>query len=67
VEKWRAVVPIVLALVIAVVASVLIYKWMKKQTAPKEIAKIEEVNIKQVAVAKVNLPAGTNIFQTPKS
>ncbi len=60
-EKWRAVVPIVLALVIAVVASVLIYKWMKKQTAPKEIAKIEEVNIKQVAVAKVNLPAGTKV------
>ena len=28
--KWRAVVPIVLALVIAVVASVLIYNWMKK-------------------------------------
>jgi len=59
--KWRAVVPIVLALVIAVVASVLIYKWMKKQTAPKEVAKIEEVNIKQAAVAEVNLPAGTKV------
>ena len=59
--KWRAVVPIVLALVIAVVASVLIYKWMKKQTAPKEVAKIEEVKIKQAAVAEVNLPAGTKL------
>ena len=59
--KWRAVVPIVLALVIAVVASVLIYKWMKKQTAPKEVAKIEEVKIKQAAVAQVNLPAGTKL------
>jgi len=59
--KWRAVVPIVLALVIAVVASVLIYKWMKKQTAPKEVAKVEEVNIKQAAVAQVNLPAGSKL------
>jgi pilus assembly protein CpaB len=59
--KWRAVVPIVLALVIAVVASVLIYKWMKKQTAPKEVAKIEEVKIKQAAIAEVNLPAGTKV------
>ena len=59
--KWRAVVPIVLALVIAVVASVLIYKWMKKQTAPKEVAKIEDVKIKQAAIAEVNLPAGTKL------
>ena len=60
-ERWRAVVPIVLALVIAVVASVLIYKWMKKQTAPKEVAKIEEVTIKQAAVAEINLPMGTKL------
>jgi pilus assembly protein CpaB len=59
--KWRAVVPIVLALVIAVVASVLIYKWMKKQTAPKEVAKVEEVKLKQAAVAEVNLPAGSKL------
>ena len=59
--KWKAVVPIVLALVIAVVASVLIYKWMKKQTAPKEVAKIEKVNIKQAAIAEVNLPLGTKL------
>ena len=59
--KWRAVVPVVLALVIAVAASVLIYKWMKKQTAPKEVAKIEEVTIKQAAVAEINLPMGTKL------
>ena len=60
-ERWRAVVPIVLALVIAVIASFLIYKWMKKQTAPKEVAKIEEVKIKQAAIAEVNLPMGIKL------
>jgi pilus assembly protein CpaB len=59
--KWRAVVPIVLALLVAVVASVLIYKWMKKQTAPKEVAKIEEVKLKEAATAEVNLPVGTQL------
>jgi pilus assembly protein CpaB len=60
-EKWRVVVPVALALVIAVVASVLIYKWMKKQTVPKKVAKVEEVKIKQAAVAEINLPAGTKL------
>ena len=60
-DRWRAVVPIVLALVVAVVASVLIYKWMKKQTAPKEVAKIEEVRLKEAATAEVNLPVGTQL------
>ncbi|MBW2620487.1 MAG: Flp pilus assembly protein CpaB [Deltaproteobacteria bacterium] len=58
-ERWRAVVPIVLALVIAVVASVLIYKWMKKQTAPEKVA--EKAKIVQIAVAEVEIPAGTKL------
>ena len=60
-DRWRAVLPIVLALVVAVVASVFIYKWMKKQTAPKEMAKIEEVKLKEVAIAEVDLPVGTQL------
>jgi len=60
-DRWRAVVPIVLALVVAVVASVFIYKWMKKQTAPKEVAKIEEVKLKEAAIAEVDLPVGTQL------
>ena len=60
-DRWRAVVPIVLALVVAVVASVFIYKWMKKQTAPKEMAKIEEVKLKEAAIAEVDLPVGTQL------
>ena len=54
--RWRAIIPIVLALVVAVVASFLLYKWMKQQTAPKKEAKVKTI---QVAVAEVELPAGT--------
>jgi pilus assembly protein CpaB len=60
-DRWRAVLPIVLALVVAVVASVFIYKWMKKQTAPKEMAKIEDVKLKEAAIAEVDLPVGTQL------
>jgi len=59
--KWRAVIPIVLALMIAVVASYFIYNYVKKQVAPKEVAKMEEVKISQAAIAMVELPAGTKI------
>jgi pilus assembly protein CpaB len=59
--KWRAVIPIVLALMIAVVASYFIYKYVKKQVAPKEVAKMEEVSIRQAAIAMVELPAGTKL------
>ena len=57
-ERWRAIVPIVLALLVAVVASFLLYKWMKKQTAPKKVAKVETF---QVAVAEVDILPGTKL------
>jgi pilus assembly protein CpaB len=56
--RWRAVVPIVLALVVAVVASFLLYKWMKKQTAPKKVAEVKTV---QVVVAEVDLYPGMKL------
>jgi pilus assembly protein CpaB len=56
--RWRAVVPIVLALVVAVVASFLLYKWMKKQTAPKKVAEVKTV---QVVVAEVDLHPGMKL------
>lgn len=59
--KWRAVIPIVLALMIAVVASYFIYKYVKQQVAPKEVAKMEEVKIRRAAIAMVELPAGTQL------
>ncbi|MEA1946070.1 MAG: Flp pilus assembly protein CpaB [Thermodesulfobacteriota bacterium] len=57
-ERWRVFVPIALAVIVAVVGSVLLYKWMKKQTAPKRVAKVESL---QVAVAEVEIPAGTKL------
>ena len=59
--KWRAVIPIVLALIIAVFASYFIYKYVKKQVAPKEVAKMEEVKIRRAAIAMMELPAGTQL------
>ena len=59
--KWRAVIPIVLALIIAVVASYFIYNYVKKQVAPKEVEKMEEVKVRQAAIAMVELPAGTQL------
>lgn len=60
-ERWRALVPIALALIVAVVASIFIYNWMKKQVAPKEEVVKEELKTVGVAVAKVNLNPGTKI------
>ncbi len=60
-ERWRAVIPIALALIVAVVASVFIYSWMKKRIAPKEVRVKEEIKTLNVAVAKINLNPGTKI------
>jgi pilus assembly protein CpaB len=56
--RWRAVVPIVLALVVAVVASFLLYKWMKKQTVPKKVAEVKTV---EVVVAEVDRHPGMKL------
>jgi pilus assembly protein CpaB len=58
--RWRAAIPIVLALVVALTASVFLYRWTKKRMAP-EVAVKEKVQTVQVAVAKVGLHAGTKL------
>ena len=58
--RWKAVIPIVLALVVALIASFFLYRWTKKRVGP-EVAEEKEVKIVKVAVAKVRLPAGTEI------
>ncbi len=60
-ERWRAIIPIALALIVAVIASVFIYNWMQKQMAPKEVIVKEELKTVDVAVAKINLNPGTKI------
>ncbi|UCD32920.1 MAG: hypothetical protein JSV38_03315 [Desulfobacterales bacterium] len=60
-ERWRALIPITVALIIAVVASYLIYDWMKKRTAPREEVVKEEIRTIDVVVAKANLNPGRKI------
>ena len=60
--KYKAIIPIVLALVIAVSGSVFLYKWLKMETAPKEVVKTEtETQTVPVAVTAVDLQWGTKL------
>ena len=58
--KWKAMIPIVLAFVVAATASMFTYKWLKKETAPTEVVKVETEAV-PVAVAAVDLCWGTKL------
>ena len=58
--KWKAMIPIVLAFVVAATASVFTYKWLKKETAPKAVVKVDSKAV-AVAVAAVDLPWGAKL------
>jgi pilus assembly protein CpaB len=58
--KWKAMIPIVLAFVVAATASMFTYKWLKKRTAPTEVVKVESEAV-PVAVAAVDLCWGTKL------
>jgi pilus assembly protein CpaB len=58
--KLKAVIPIMLALVIALLGSVFLYNWLRVQTAPKEVV-ASEVETVPVTVAALDLPLGTKL------
>ena len=58
--KWKAVLPIVLALLIALSGSVFLYRWLQAQTKPKEVVKVESEAV-PIAVTAVDLAWGTKI------
>jgi len=58
--KWKVIVPIALALVIATLVTIFVYKWLKVQAGPKEMAKVES-EVVSVAVAAADLPWGTKL------
>jgi pilus assembly protein CpaB len=58
--KWRAVITIALALVIAGSASMFAYKWLKKQSAGKTLVEANTVAV-PVAVAAADLNWGTKL------
>jgi pilus assembly protein CpaB len=59
-KKWKIMLPIVFALLIASTASVFLYKWMQAHTAPKEVVKVESEAV-PVAVATAALSWGTKL------
>jgi pilus assembly protein CpaB len=60
--KWKAIIPIVLALVIASTLTVFLYKWANKQTTDKEVVQQQaESKTVSVVVAAADLPWGTKL------
>ena len=58
--SWKAIIPFVLALIIAVGGGIFIYKWIRAQTAPKEAVKVETEAV-PVVVAMVDMQWGTKV------
>ena len=58
--RWKAFIPIVLALIVAAGGSLFLYKWLQVKTAPSETAQVE-VQAVQVVVAAVDLNWGTKL------
>jgi pilus assembly protein CpaB len=59
--RWKAFIPILLALVIAAGGSYFLYNWLQQRTAAPDVARKVEVETFPVAVAAVDLPWGTKI------
>lgn len=58
--KMKALIPILLALIIAVVASYYIYKWVERQSAPPEVVQVDEkIQAVPVVVAVTDLNWGS--------
>lgn len=60
-KNWKAILPIALSLVIALGGTFLIYRWIDRKTAPKEVIAVEKVDAVPVAVAAMDLAWGTKL------
>lgn len=58
--KWKAIIPIVLALAVATGGSIILYKWLQLKTAPKKVVQVEAQAV-PVVVAAADLPLGTKL------
>ena len=58
-ERWRAFLPIIIAVIIAVLAAVMVNKWLKKQALVKGTSPAGE--ILEIVVASADLPLGTRL------
>jgi pilus assembly protein CpaB len=59
--RWKAFIPIVLALVLATGGSAVLYKWLQIKTAPSKVVQKVEAEAVNVVVAVVDLPWGTKL------
>lgn len=59
-KKFRVVVPILLAIIVAGAGSLLVYSWVQKQAMPKEAVQVQNEAV-PVAVVALDLPWGTKL------
>jgi len=59
--KLKALVPIAISLIIAIVGTVFLYKWIERQRGPKEIVQVEKMDAAPIVVSAGNLPWGTKL------
>jgi pilus assembly protein CpaB len=60
--KWKAIFPIIVALIIGAAGSYLLYRWVKTQSTPREAVEVT-TTVVPVVVAKSDLVWGTKITQ----
>jgi pilus assembly protein CpaB len=58
--NWKTFAPIALSLIIAVVGSYFLYRWIERQRGPKEVVQVQTEAV-QVVVAAADLPWGTKL------
>jgi pilus assembly protein CpaB len=56
---WKAILPIILAVFIAVLGGIFTYNWVKRQVGPQKVAQEKETVM--IASAAIDLPWGTKI------
>lgn len=59
--KWKAIIPIIVAIVIALTLTIFLYKWVKRQTTEKEAVQQAKSETVSVAVAAADLPWGIKL------
>lgn len=59
-RKWKAIIPLALALVIASSVTIFVYRWLKVQSTPQEISEVKSKTV-LVVVAVEGKPWGTKL------
>lgn len=60
-KNWKAALPLILSLVIAVGGTYFLYQWVEHKMTPKEVVKVEKAEAVPVVVAAMDLAWGTKL------